>query len=199
MHYINHLTLFFEDGDACKCYYKTFLFSINSADLGYVSILYRASVHLCTMASRSCAEPGGRPKIVQPVMQQFESRTVRKAPLQSTHTERNSAALPGYISYRLKSEVSITLHCQLCSTRSTAVRTKNCSKNTFAIKTATMKNTDNFRYERKPSCATAKLIFFAVSKDEWDTKDDTGKSMKNALYILRYVKRHLSARSDIKQ
>jgi len=23
---------------------------------------------------------------------------------------------------------------------------------------------------------------FMVSKDEWDTKEDTGKSMKNALY-----------------
>ena len=29
---------------------------------------------------------------------------------------------------------------------------------------------------------------FAVSKDEWNTKEDTGKSMKNALYILRYAK-----------
>ena len=41
-------------------------------------------------------------------MQHFESRTVRKAPLQSTHTERNGAACPSYINYRLKSEVSIT-------------------------------------------------------------------------------------------
>ena len=24
---------------------------------------------------------------------------------------------------------------------------------------------------------------FAVSKDEWDTKEDTGKSMKNTLYV----------------
>ena len=24
---------------------------------------------------------------------------------------------------------------------------------------------------------------FAVNKDEWDTKEDTGKSMKKALYI----------------
>ena len=64
MHYINHLTPFFEvlDGDTCNCYYKTLLFNINSADLGYLSILYRASVHLFTMASGSCAEPGGRPK-----------------------------------------------------------------------------------------------------------------------------------------
>ena len=28
------------------------------------------------------------------------------------------------------------------------------------------------------SCTTAKSTPFAVSKDEWDTKEDTGKSMK---------------------
>ena len=55
-----------------------------------------------------------------------------------------------------------------------------------------MKNTDDFRYEGKPSCATAKSTLFAASKDEWDTKEDTGKSMKNALYVVWYAKRHLS-------
>ena len=39
---------------------------------------------------------------------------------------------------------------------------------------ATMKNTDDFHYEGKPSCATAKSTLFAVSKDEWDTMEDTG-------------------------
>ena len=48
-----------------------------------------------------------------------------------------------------------------------------------------MKNTGDFHYEGKPSHATTKLTLFAVSKDEWDTKEDTGKSMKNALYVLR--------------
>ena len=48
-----------------------------------------------------------------------------------------------------------------------------------------MKNTDDFRYKGKPSCATTKLTLFAVSKDEWDTKEDTGKY---ALYVLRYAK-----------
>ena len=66
----------------------------------------------------------------------------------------------------------------------------------------------NSRYEKyrrlplregKPLRAIAKLTLFTVSKDEWDTKEDTGKSMKNALYVLRYAKRHLSERSDIKQ
>ena len=51
-----------------------------------------------------------------------------------------------------------------------------------------MKNTDNFRYKGKPSCASAKSTPFTVSKDEWDTKEDTSKSMKNALYVLWYTK-----------
>ena len=101
--------------------------------------------------------------------------------------------------YRLKSEVSIMLCCRLCSTRYTAIRIKNCLKSTSAIKIATMKNTDDFCFEGKPSRARTKLTPFPVSKDEWDTKKDTGKSMKNALYVLRYAKRHLSGRSDIEQ
>ena len=52
-------------------------------------------------------------------------------------------------------------------------------------------NADDFRYEGKPSCATTKSTPLAVSKDEWNTKEDTGKSMKNALYVLQYAKRHL--------
>ena len=51
-----------------------------------------------------------------------------------------------------------------------------------------MKNMDDFCYEGKPSRAIAKSTLFAVSKDEWDTKEDTGKSMKNALYVLQYAK-----------
>ena len=62
-----------------------------------------------------------------------------------------------------------------------------------------MKNTDDFHYEGKLSHATAKSTLFAVSKDEWNTKEDTGKSMKNALYVLWYAKRHLSGRSDVEQ
>ena len=136
---------------------------------------------------------------VQLVTQHFGFKTVRKAPLKSMHTEINGAARPSYINYRLKSEVSITLCCRLCSTRYTAVRIENCLKSTSAIKTATMKITDDFHYEGKPSRAITKSTFFAVSKDEWDTKEDTGKSMKNALYVLRYAKKHLSGRSNAEQ
>jgi len=38
-----------------------------------------------------------------------------------------------------------------------------------------------------------KLTLLTVSKDEWDTKEDAGKSMKNALHTLQYAKRHLPA------
>ena len=62
-----------------------------------------------------------------------------------------------------------------------------------------MKNADNYHYEGKPSRATAKLTPSAVSKDEWDTKKDTGKSMKNALHVLRYAKRHLLGQSNVEQ
>ena len=113
--------------------------------------------------------------------------------------ERNGAARPSYINYHLKNEVSIMFRCRLCSTSYTAVRFKNCSKSTSAIKIATMKNTDDFHFEGKPSRATTKSTLFAVSKDEWDTKEDTGKSMKNALYVLRYAKRHLLGQSDVEQ
>jgi len=53
--------------------------------------------------------------------------------------------------------------------------------------------------QRKPSCATTKLMLFSVSKDEWNTKDHNGKSLKNALHILQYAKRHLPGWSDIEQ
>ena len=113
--------------------------------------------------------------------------------------ERVGAAHPSYINNRLKSEVSIMLLCWLCSIRYTAVRIKNYFKNTSAIEVDTMKNKDNFCCEGKPSCATTKSTLFSVSKDEWDTKEDTGKSMKNALYLLCYAQRHLLGRSNIER
>jgi len=36
-------------------------------------------------------------------------------------------------------------------------------------------------------------IVAVFSKDKWNTKEDTGKSMKNASYALYYAKRHLSS------
>ena len=57
-------------------------------------------------------------------------------PMHIASKERMAPCAPD-INYRLKSEVTITLRCQLCSTRYTALRIKNCS--TSAIKVATRK------------------------------------------------------------
>ena len=91
------------------------------------------------------------------------------------------------INYHLKSEVSI----HFVVSHYTALQIKNCLKSISAIKVTTMINTDNFHHEGKPSHTIAKSTPFTVSKDEWDTKEDVGKSMKNALYVLRYAKMHL--------
>ena len=108
-------------------------------------------------------------------------------PMRTASKERNGTPA---INYHLKSEVSITLRCQLCSTHYTALRIKNCLKSTSTIKEVTIKYTDDFRYKGKPSCTTAKLTPF--TKMNWDTKGGPDKSMKNVLYVLRYAKRHVS-------
>ena len=59
-------------------------------------------------------------------------------------------------------------------------------------KVATMKNRDDFYCKRKPSCAATKSNLFTVNKDEWNTKEDTGKSIKNAFYV-----QHLSDQSNV--
>jgi len=62
------------------------------------------------------------------------------------------------------------------------------------------KNTYHFHHQRRPLCATAKLILFAVSNYEWDTKEElVCKSMKSALYVHQYANRHFSGRSDTEQ
>jgi len=50
--------------------------------------------------------------------------------------------------------------------------------------------------QRKPSRATTQSIPFTVSKDEWHAKKGTGKSMKNALHVLRYAKRRLTSQAE---
>ena len=110
------------------------------------------------------------------------------AELAHTASKRNAPRTPA-INYRLKSEKRI--HYALFSVMFNLLHSINCLKSTSATKVTIMKNTDDFRYEGKPSQATTKLTLFAVNKDESDTKEDTGKSMKNALYVLWYAKRNM--------
>jgi len=46
---------------------------------------------------------------------------------------------------------------------------------------------------------TTKSTLIIVSKDQWDTKEGTGKSMKNALHVQWYGQKHLSGWSNVKQ
>ena len=83
----------------------------------------------------------------------------------------------------------------------TAIQINNCLKST---KIAAMKNTDDLLGTisvslRKPSRATSELILYTVSKYEWNTKEDSGKSLKNTFNVSQYAKRHLSGWSDAKQ
>jgi len=56
-------------------------------------------------------------------------------------------------------------------------------KRISTIQVVTLKITDDLNYEWKPSCAYFKIhISFTVRKDEWGTKESTGKSMKDTLY-----------------
>ena len=115
-----------------------------------------------------------------------------------THTtskERNGTVRPSYQLSFEKCGIYYTLLLAMFNPLHN-IKNQELFENTSAIKVVTMKNIDDFCYEGKPSLATAKSTPFALCQDEWDTKgdtkEDTGKSMKNALYVLQYAKRYLS-------
>jgi len=56
---------------------------------------------------------------------------------------------------------------------------------------------EKYGYKEETITCNHRTNAFTVSKDEWNTKEGTGKSMKNALYILWYAKRHLLGQSDV--
>ena len=55
----------------------------------------------------------------------------------------------------------------MLSARNTALQIKNCLKCASAIKTVTMKNTNDFRYTNlgKPSCAIAKVFYHEMQRE----------------------------------
>ena len=108
-----------------------------------------------------------------------------------------------------ESEVSITVLCLLGSPRYIAVQIVHCPslsamfnllysstnqevfKKHLCIKSSHYEKHRQFlAMQRKPSRATTKSTLFTVSKDEWNTKENTGKSLKNDMHVLQYTKRH---------
>jgi len=55
------------------------------------------------------------------------------------------------------------------------------------------------RFNGSHHMPTTKSTLFVVNKDEWYTKEGHGKSMKNALYVQQYSKRHPLGWSDVEQ
>jgi len=66
----------------------------------------------------------------------------------------------------------------------------------LTIKVATVKNTDDINYKRKPPCTTTKLICFTVSRDEEGTKEDTVLRPWRTCAVI--CQKHLSGWRDIK-
>ena len=63
------------------------------------------------------------------------------------------------------------------------------------IATMKFKNIDNFCYTKEAIMCylkSAKINTFRCQKNKWDTKENTGNSMKNTLYVLWYAEKHLS-------
>ena len=73
-------------------------------------------------------------------------------------------------------------------------------KNASAINPVTTENTDDSHLQiGSHPLRYHKLTPWTVSRNKWDTKENKGKSMKHALYVLQYGKRHIYGWSDVEQ
>jgi len=104
--------------------------------------------------------------------------------------------------YRLKEDASLrVMFNPLCSSMNQQLFKKNfCNQNSHYenygrfngshhVPTNTLYINEN---NNNNNNNTTKSTLFVVSKDEWDTKEGPGSSMKNALYVQRHGERHLS-------
>ena len=133
---------------------------------------------------------------VQPVTQCYRRKMVKEMPLQqSSHHKNTTIRAPPTINYCPVSAAAITLHFQLCSARYTALQQRTELESSLQSVQSPRKIQTIPVYKRtvgKPWIALPRINTLAVSKKKWDTKEDKGKSMMHALYVLRYAKRHVS-------
>ena len=135
---------------------------------------------------------------VQHVTQHFKSRTVQKAPLQFMHTKRKKWCRVPQL-YQLSSEKSSIHYTSLSAVFNplyTAVRIKNCLKSTSAIKIATIKIRTVSIMKRNHHMLLPNQHFSLSAKMNGTQRRTL---QKDALYVLRYVKRHLLGHSDVEQ
>jgi len=115
---------------------------------------------------------------VHPVTQQYESRTVQKVRLynQSSHYENTMVLRALVVVWNW------SIHCPSLSAMFDSLHSSTnqelfgkhlCNQGSHYGKCGQF-----LVMQRKPSHTTTKLTLFTVSKDEWNTKEDTGKSLK---------------------
>jgi len=105
----------------------------------------------------------------------------------------NRTARPTYIFIVWKEDVSLpAMFNPLCSSTN-----QQLFKKSFCNQSSHYENYGWFNGSHH--MPTTKSTLFVVNKDEWYTKEGHLKSMKNALYVQWYGKRHLLGWSDIEQ
>jgi len=108
---------------------------------------------------------------------------------------RNNHTMPHLHIYRLKRRRLDSLPAmfnQLCSSTNQLLFKKSfCNQSSHY---------ENYRqFNGSHHVPTTKSTLFMANKDEWYTKEGRATSMKNALYVQWYDKRHLSGWSDVEQ
>jgi len=102
-------------------------------------------------------------------------------------------ACPTYVFIICKEDASLpVMFNPLCSSMNQQLFKKN-----FCNQSSHYENCRRFNGSHHVS--TTKSTLFMVNKNEWYTKEGRGKSMKNALCVQRYGKRHLSGWSDVEK
>ena len=92
---------------------------------------------------------------------------------------------------------------QLCSIVTQHYKQRTVQE-VFAINSVAMQNIAGNKHNgqhshREATSRYCKSTSCVVSEKNWNTKDDKGKSMVRALYVLQLAKRHISAQSDVNQ
>ena len=118
-------------------------------------------------------------------------RRLQEVPLQqSNHHENMTIRTPQTINYCLESAVAYVQPVTKHHKRRTVLESNLQSPQ--KIRTIPLLQ----MYCRE---AMHRATAFGCQQKKWDTKEDKGKSMMRALYILQYAKRHISGRSNIEQ
>ena len=84
-------------------------------------------------------------------------------------------------------QVATTISFQLCSARYAALQAKEQYEKCLCNQSSHNGKLGHYKCREAIMQRYCKSTPCTVRKDKWDTKEDTGKSMKHALYVLQYA------------